>query len=159
VRTRSFCSAVFLIVPALLIAGPKQQLPASPGPVYRPPVDAPVSDPFRQPIGPYGPGNRGLDYATVPGSPVIAIGAGVVVFAGTIANRLYVTVLHPDGLRSSYSYLDAIGVSLGQSIAAGQQIGTASGDVQLGVRRGDQYIDPASLFGRRRRPRLVRPPR
>ena len=34
---------------------------------YQPPVDAPVTDPFRPPLTPYGPGNRGIDYATVPG--------------------------------------------------------------------------------------------
>ena len=30
--------------------------------VLTPPVDAPVLDPFRAPAGPYGPGNRGIEY-------------------------------------------------------------------------------------------------
>ena len=33
---------------------------------YAPPVDAPVTDPFRPPTSPYGPGNRGVEYASVP---------------------------------------------------------------------------------------------
>ena len=34
---------------------------------YQAPVAAVVSDPFRAPATPYGPGNRGLEYATSPG--------------------------------------------------------------------------------------------
>jgi murein DD-endopeptidase MepM/ murein hydrolase activator NlpD len=157
-RARSFCSALVLIVPVLLRIGSTPSTAPATATGYRPPLSAPVADPFRQPSGPYGPGNRGIDYATVPGSPVDAIGDGVVVFAGKIGYQLFVTVLHPDGLRSSYSYLSAITVTLGQSVVAGQRIGSAGDDLQLGVRRGDQYIDPAGLFGHRRRPHLVRPP-
>src|SRR2546426_469687 len=40
--------------------------------LYRPPVEAPVTDPFRPPLTPYGPGNRGIEYATVPGASVHA---------------------------------------------------------------------------------------
>ena len=122
---------------------------------YRPPVAAAVTDPFRAPSTPYGPGNRGLEYATRPGQPVGAIGPGTVVFAGAIARRRYVTVLHRDGLRSSYSYLASIEVVVGQVVAMGQRVGVAGERLHLGVRRGDRYLDPATLF-RRGRPRLVR---
>ena len=48
-----------------------------PAPVtYSPPVDAPVVDGFRPPATPYGAGNRGIDYATVPGTPVRAAADG-----------------------------------------------------------------------------------
>ena len=67
----------------------------------RPPVDAPVVDPFRPPTSPYGPGNRGIDYATVPGTVVRTIAPGTVTFAGVVAGTRYVTVTHADGLRSS----------------------------------------------------------
>ena len=76
-------------------------------------------------------------------------------FAGTIAHRLYVTVLHPDGLRSSYSYLATIAVTVGQAVSGGDAIGTAGARMHLGVRRGDRYLDPATLF-RRGHARLVR---
>ena len=42
---------------------------------YRPPVDAPVVDPFRPPPVPWGSGNRGLEYETVPGTVILATAA------------------------------------------------------------------------------------
>ena len=133
-------------------------VPASAGPSYRPPTDRPVVQPFDLSRGPYGPGNRGLDYGVRPGDPIAAIGAGTVVFAGAVAGSRFVTVLHPDGLRSSYSYLDRIDVEVGRAVTAGQVIGTSSGRFQLGVRRRSTYIDPAPLLARLRprHARLVR---
>ena len=140
-------------------AGPRVVAPAGAAPVsvasgppgdphiYRPPLDAVITDPFRGPPQPWAPGNRGLEYATAAGQSVGAIGPGVVVFAGPVAGALYVTVRHPDGLRSSYSYLAAIGVSVGDSVTTGQVVGVAGSMMHLGVRDGDTYIDPASLFG------------
>ncbi len=84
--------------------------------VYQPPVDAPVVDPFRVPFGQFGPGNRGLTYDAAPGSPVRASAAGEVVFAGPVAGSLHVTVLHADGLRSSYSFLESVAVRRGQDV-------------------------------------------
>src|SRR5438309_10248638 len=72
---------------------------------YVAPVDAPVVDGFRPPPQPWAPGNRGLDYATTPGAEVHAAADGEVVFAGAVADGLHVVVLHPDGIRTSYSFL------------------------------------------------------
>lgn len=113
---------------------------------YRPPVDAAVVDPFRAPTTPYGPGNRGLEYATVPGAPARSIGAGVVAFAGPVAGRGVVSVDHPDGLRSSLTGLVSIGVHRGDRVASGDVVGTTGAGLHLGVRRGDEYLDPAILF-------------
>lgn len=115
--------------------------------VYRPPVDAPVVDPFREPSSPYGPGNRGLTYDLDPGTPVRASASGEVVFAGPVAGTLHVTVLHPDGLRTSYSFLDSIDVRRGRHVAGGEVVGRAGAGFHFGVRDGDTYLDPASLFG------------
>ncbi len=120
--------------------------PAGAAPPYRPPVDAPVVDGFRLPDGPFGPGNRGLEYATAPGTSVRAIGAGLVVFAGQVAGPLHVTVLHPDGLRSSYSYLAEILVEPGERVAGGQVLGRTGERFHLGVRSAGTYLDPAALF-------------
>lgn len=114
--------------------------------VYRPPVDVPVVDGFALPYGPYGAGNRGLEYATVPGTPVQAIGDGLVVFAGPVAGNRAVTVLHPDGLRSSYSYLAEILVVAGDHVTIGETLGAAGERLHLGVRSGGTYLDPATLF-------------
>jgi murein DD-endopeptidase MepM/ murein hydrolase activator NlpD len=116
---------------------------------YRPPVLAPVTDPFRPPPHPWLPGNRGLEYATVPGTRVGAIGPGRVVFAGPVAGSLHVTVRHPDGLRSSYSFLAVVRVAVGDRVEAGQVVGIAGARFHLGVRRGTTYLDPAALWGRR----------
>lgn len=122
---------------------------------YAPPVQGPVIDPFRAPLGPYGPGNRGLEYATGPGAPARAIGGGTVSFAGQVAGRLVVTVEHPDGLRSSLVGLATVSVTRGQAVERGQPLGRTGSRLHLGVRRGEQYLDPATLFARRGPARLV----
>lgn len=114
---------------------------------YRPPVTATILDPFRAPNGPYGAGNRGIDYDTTQGQRVVAIGMGSVTFAGKVANVPYVTITHSDGLRSTYS-LSSIVVVVGQKVRAGQRVGTAAEQMHLGVRRGNVYIDPASIFAK-----------
>src|SRR3954453_20054319 len=75
---------------------------------YVPPVDAPVSDPFHVDGGPYGPGNRGIEYATNPGDVVVAAADGPVVFSGTVAGRRSVTLRHSDGLRTGYGPLQDV---------------------------------------------------
>ncbi len=132
----------------LLLAPTPAAASGRPGPhTYRPPVIAPVSEPFRAPPKPWMAGNRGIEYATVPGSVVRAVGPGVVAFAGAVAGSLYVTVRHPDGLRSSYSYLAAVRVRVGVEVAAGAVIGVAGSRFHVGIRRGTTYLDPASLWG------------
>lgn len=113
---------------------------------YAPPVDAPVVDPFRAPERPWGPGNRGLEYGTAPGDPVVASAPGTVLFAGPVAGALHVTIGHADGVRTSYSFLAEIDVVIGQRVAAGDPLGRAGGPIHLGARIGDVYIDPAALF-------------
>ncbi|MDQ6697436.1 MAG: peptidoglycan DD-metalloendopeptidase family protein [Actinomycetota bacterium] len=123
---------------------------------YRPPVDAPVTDPFRAPLTPYGPGNRGIDYATAPGTSVRAAADGTVAFAGPVAGGLHVTVLHADGIRTTYSFLAAIRVVRGEMVRGGDEVGVAGAMLHIGARRGDTYIDPASLWGRAAGPPAVR---
>ena len=127
-------------------AGAQPSQAAPPPPAYSPPVAAPITDPFRPPAGPYGAGNRGLEYDTEPGDPVRASADGTVVFAGPVAGALHVTLRHDDGVRTSYSFLRTIGVVLGQRVQAGRQIATAGDRLHFGARSGDAYFDPASLF-------------
>jgi hypothetical protein len=120
---------------------------AQPAPDHRPPVDAPVVDPFRPPSHPYGPGNRGLEYGTDAGTEVRVTADGRVTFAGAVAGSLHVTVLHDDGLRTTYSFLERIDVLVGQTVAQGDVVGVTAGPLHLSARRGDAYLDPAALFG------------
>lgn len=114
---------------------------------YQPPVDAPVVDLFRPPATPFGPGNRGIDYATTPGTPVRAAAAGEVAFAGGVGGGLHVVVRHADGIRTSYSFLAAVSVERGERVGAGQTVGVAASSLHFGARRGDAYIDPLTLLG------------
>ena len=125
--------------------------------VFRPPVDAPVSDPFRPPSDPYGPGNRGIEYRTSPGEVVRAGAAGRVSFAGAVAGSLYVTVDHGDGVVSSYSYLARISVRVGSPVVQGEVVGiTGERLFHFSVRVNGEYVDPAGFIGKPRvRVRLV----
>jgi Peptidase family M23/Putative serine esterase (DUF676) len=125
-------------------AQPSQDAPAAP--TYSPPVSAPIADPFRPPGGPYGAGNRGLEYDTEPGDPVRASADGTVIFAGPVAGTLHVTVRHADGVRTSYSFLAVIEVVLGQRVRAGDRVAIAGERLHFGARSGDAYFDPAALF-------------
>jgi len=140
---------------AVVLATLAALVPAAPafaaaGPVtvtYRPPVDAPVVDAFRAPAQNWNAGNRGLEYATVPGTPVTAAAPGQVVFAGPVAGGLHVVVLHDDGIRTSYSFLRTITVHRGDAVTQGQPVGTAGDRFHFGARAGDAYLDPARLLG------------
>ena len=98
-------AAYLILLPAVAMALAASMLAAEAGAeshdggrlVFRPPVDAPVADPFRPPEDPYGPGNRGIEYDTEPGSVVRAAAAGSVVFSGAVAGSLYVTLDHGGG--------------------------------------------------------------
>lgn len=111
-----------------------------------PPVDAPIADPFRPPAGPYGAGNRGLEYATSPDAPVRASAAGRVVFAGQVGGALHVTILHAGEVRTSYSFLATVDVVAGAEVVQGDRLGSAGARLHFGARVGDAYFDPASLF-------------
>lgn len=79
---------------------------------------------FHPPAFRYGPGHRGVDLATVAGAPVLAAGAGTVVFAGMVAGHGVVSVSHEGDLRTTYEPVSATVVA-GQRVAKGERIGTA----------------------------------
>jgi len=137
--------AVLVVALAVPRGTPAAAAP-EPDVVYQPPVDAPVVDPFRPPTTPYGPGNRGLAYDLPERTPVRAAAEGTVVFAGSVAGTLHVTVLHADGLRTSYSFLSAVLVGRGDRVRRGDLVGAAGAGFHLGARDGDAYLDPAGLF-------------
>jgi len=144
-RRLAFVLATLVV---LATAAPGGAAAAGPAAVtYRPPVDAPVVDPFRPPPHDWNAGNRGLEYATAAGSPVAAAAGGEVVFAGQVGGGLHVVVLHDDGIRTSYSFLRSVSVRRGDRVAQGQAVGTAADRFHFGARAGDAYLDPARLFG------------
>jgi murein DD-endopeptidase MepM/ murein hydrolase activator NlpD len=150
-------------------------LRAPPGPAYGTytwPVDGPVMRRFEPPGGPYGPGHRGIDIAVPEGTAVVAAREGVVAFAGFVADGRYVSVDHPDGVRTTYSWLGEARVRRGREVARGEVLGATGGGhpgsaephLHFGARYGGAYIDPLlllqprSLVGLVRLAPLERPP-
>jgi murein DD-endopeptidase MepM/ murein hydrolase activator NlpD len=149
---------VLLAVSAWLVSG-SPDASAAPGLWGWPlPGDPVVTRAFDPPPTPYAAGHRGVDLAGAAGTPVLAAGAGVVAFAGLVAGRPVVSVLHPGGLRTTYEPVQPT-VAAGQAVARGTPLGvlvaghagcTAAACLHWGLRRGEVYLDPLSL---------LRPPR
>ena len=151
-------TAVAITVLLVLLSSCPTRADAGETVTYIPPVDAPIVDPFRPPPTRYGSGNRGLEYATADGTAVRAAADGVVAFAGDVAGALHVTLSHPDGLRTSYSFLAEVAVLRGQRVRRGDVVGTADRRLHFGARDlDDNYLDPESLWSgaSRARARLV----
>ncbi len=144
---------------ALLSAGSddgaaQRARPADTG--YRAPVAGPLTvvRGFDPPADRYGAGHLGLDLAVAPGSAVRSAGVGTVRFAGSVAGRGVVVVLHPDGISTEYEPL-LPAVHVGQAIPAGAVLGRLHGVhvgcpvtscLHWGARSGDRYVDPLSLL-------------
>jgi murein DD-endopeptidase MepM/ murein hydrolase activator NlpD len=123
---------------------------------YRGPVPSPmrVVRAFQPPLQKYGAGHLGVDLAAAVGSPVLAAGAGTVRFAGSVAGRGVVVIVHPDGISTEYEPVRGL-VHTGQQVVAGQRIGVVlgshrgcpvSGCLHWGARRGEDYLDPLGLL-------------
>jgi murein DD-endopeptidase MepM/ murein hydrolase activator NlpD len=113
-----------------------------------PPVVAPVIDPFRAPACTWCPGHRGIEYGTRPHTVVRAAAAGKVSFAHSVAGSVWVTVVHAGDLASSYGPMARVDVRRGDSVRAGQSLGTSVGALHFGLRLDGRYVDPAPLLGR-----------
>ncbi|MGG5258554.1 murein hydrolase activator EnvC family protein [Phycicoccus avicenniae] len=138
-------------------AGPRWRWPLSPRPE--------VLRPFVAPASPWGPGHRGLDLAAPPGDAVLAVEAGRVTHAGSVAGRGTVSVLHADGLTSTYEPVRA-SVVVGDVVRAGERLGSVDGVaagpashcggcLHLGARRSPLYLDPLPLLTGSGRVRLL----
>jgi murein DD-endopeptidase MepM/ murein hydrolase activator NlpD len=124
-------------------------LPRSISVSYTPPVGGSVVDGWRPPANPYGAGNNGIDLGSRPGQPVSSVAAGVVTFAGQVGGKIWVVILHDDGVRTSLGVLADVTVGVGDVVAQGQVVGhAATSTVHFGARIGDTYIDPSLLLRR-----------
>jgi murein DD-endopeptidase MepM/ murein hydrolase activator NlpD len=74
---------------------------------------------------PYNQFHSGTDFAGAPGSPIYAPMAGVVVFTGPMQVRGNITIIdHGWGIYTAYCHQTQIMVNVGQTVKAGQVIGT-----------------------------------
>ncbi|MFF7068761.1 M23 family metallopeptidase [Streptomyces pseudovenezuelae] len=102
----------------------------------------------------YGRGHRGVDLAAPAGTPVRAVAAGRVSFAGRVAGKPVVSVeLTGTDLRTTYEPVTAA-VEKGAMVTAGEVVGAVeptgshcpAACVHWGLRRGETYLDPLSLL-------------
>lgn len=124
------------------VVGPQ---PASACVSFGPPVVGPITAGYA-PVGAYA-GHWGVDFDTEVDTPIQAAESGTVTWAGPVVDNLSVTIHHGGGLRSSYSYLSAVLVNVGDRVTRGTVIGLGGDDhLHFSVRIGSAYIDPMSVL-------------
>jgi murein DD-endopeptidase MepM/ murein hydrolase activator NlpD len=113
------------------------------------PAPGPITRHFEPPPTPYTAGHRGIDIGAPIGTRVVAAAAGTVSFAGQVGGSLFVSIDHPGGLRTTYSFLSLVLVKKGQAVTQGQPIAKsgpgAAGEqpnLHFGLRSGTDYLDP-----------------
>ncbi|MFJ1701847.1 peptidoglycan DD-metalloendopeptidase family protein [Kitasatospora sp. NPDC088346] len=146
-------------------AAPKTEAPAAPAASapaatsgYVAPVSGPIGTPYHQAGSAWSSGyHTGVDFVVGTGTSIKAIAAGTVVSAGNGgAYGNEIVIKHADGKYSQYAHLSSIGVQVGQTVTAGQQIGLsgATGNVSgphlhFEIRTGPAYgsdIDPVAYL-------------
>ncbi|MCX5795739.1 MAG: peptidoglycan DD-metalloendopeptidase family protein [Elusimicrobia bacterium] len=93
---------------------------------------------------------QGVTFATKPGAPVGAVGAGRVIYSGPFRSYGKVVIVdHGGGFFSIYGELGDIQKAKGAPVEVGEAVGTAGGEAGKGVvylelRRGTEALDPMS---------------
>jgi murein DD-endopeptidase MepM/ murein hydrolase activator NlpD len=69
--------------------------------------------------------HTGLDFRAAQGTPIRAVQAGIVLFAGNSGNWAgnHVAIMHADGVTTMSSHLSSMAVRAGEQVTAGQVIG------------------------------------
>lgn len=144
---------LLVLVASLSFVGPAASAAPEPELWLTPPVDGAVAERFEAPVRKWGSGHRGIDYAVAPGTAVRAAAAGIVTFAGSVAGTRAVTIDHGP-FQTTYSSLSSVDVAIGQLVERGHWIGAAGEahpgigtGLHLGVKNGDEYLDPELFFG------------
>lgn len=164
-RDMKRCTLIVAVAAGLTLSGaPAHGSPGDAG-RWRAPVPGPVRvlRAFDPPAERWLAGHRGVDLAAPVGSPVLAAGAGRISFAGLLAGRGVVVVVHGE-LRTTYEPVRAA-VAVNERVASGHVLGTlqpghdparpAAGVLHWGLRRGEIYLDPMSLVSVARPVRLL----
>jgi septal ring factor EnvC (AmiA/AmiB activator) len=94
--------------------------------------------------------HKGIDFGATLGEPVRAVAAGTVRFAGWFRGYGRMVILdHGDRFYTVSGHLDALRVATGNSVAAGEPIGTVGDTGSLSgarlyfeIREGSEAVDP-----------------
>lgn len=146
-RLRAIVATVFLLV--AVFAGHMEASAVSSQPVWEWPTGSPVAvtRAFDPPAMPWLSGHRGVDLAAPIGKPIHAPADGSVVFAGDLAGRGVLSILHSGGLRSTYEPVKPL-VEVGQKVSVGDEIaivepGHNPSGLHWGARYGkNEYVNP-----------------
>ncbi|MSS46520.1 peptidoglycan DD-metalloendopeptidase family protein [Cutibacterium sp. WCA-380-WT-3A] len=158
---RSACISLLIIVVGtclLVLPAPSRSVAAPPARSVTnrptPPVPGPVIKGFAPPVERWLPGSRGIEFAATVGEPVTTVTAGVVVFAGQVAGAGVVSVMLPDGRRTTHMPV-VPSVAVGQVVVPGQVIGVVGMGppctricLHWGLKKGDEYQNPMTLLQR-----------
>lgn len=111
------------------------------------PANATVADPFRKPSCERCAGNRGVELIVSEGDVLRAGLDAEVSFSGQVGGVLYVVLRarQDPNLRVTYGGLREITVPTMHTVRRGDAIGVVGERLHLGLRRGDQYLDPLSV--------------
>lgn len=93
--------------------------------------------------------NEGIDIKTDPGSTVKAAAGGIVAAITRDTNGVPIVIIRHQGeLMTVYTGIEALSVSKGDTVTAGQAIGKARGNgvVHFEVRQGFDSVDPADYL-------------
>ncbi|MFE9255935.1 M23 family metallopeptidase [Streptomyces sp. NPDC006879] len=126
------------------------------------PLDGPLQMPrgWLPPATRYTAGHRGVDLSAPPGAEVRATARGRVHFAGPVAGRGVLSLIHADSgdppLRTTYQPVHPL-VATGDEVDAGQVVAVLSPSgghcpavscLHWGLRRGAEYLNPLELLPR-----------
>lgn len=124
-------------------------LPAIVAGTFVVPVEGQVVRRFDRPLCVYCPGHRGVTIKTTPGDEILAVTGGVISFAGQVGGRNYVVQHFAPDIRVTYGAVGAIAADVqeGLWVDAGQVVAIAAESTYLGVRMGQEYVEPLRFLG------------
>jgi murein DD-endopeptidase MepM/ murein hydrolase activator NlpD len=115
-------------------------------------VPHPIERPFIAPESAYGAGHRGIDISSTEEASVTAPADGVVNFSGVVVDRPVLSIVHADGLVSSYEPVES-DLPPGTPVRRGDTVGhllpghCASACLHFGVRLYGEYVSPLNYLG------------
>ena len=113
------------------------------------PIEGEVTRRFDRPVCTYCPGHRGVTIGSRPGDEIFAVTSGVISFAGQVGERLYVVQHFGPEIRVTYGGVLSIAANVDEGVwvDAGQAVAIATESTYLGVRIGQEYVEPLRFLG------------
>jgi len=113
------------------------------------PIEGEVIRRFDPALCAYCPGHRGVTVDSTQGDEIVAVARGEITFAGQVGGRMYVVHNIAPQVRVTYGAVAAIADAIvqGSWVEAGQVLAIAQETTYLGVRIGQEYVEPLRFLG------------